>query len=375
MIVLDVYAATRQEEYSDDARQATNILGMKFSKNKLEAIKVSAPQSRWKDLLLGLPLYHTRYSELTREDFQHFPWTKGLIHDKGSSFRYGSGGYSLIDVSKITERAEIYEKEVRYLRKIIELCQNENLPLVLIKTPTVKRDVEQPYYNSVQDIADEYGVAFYNMNLMDAEIGFTETDYWTDGAHLNTEGARKVSDWLGRILKEEYHLEDQRLGGDSAYDSWNQNVRNIRNGYLKEITEAQDYFEELSERDLTVFLIKNSSWEMSEEFDTLLSQMTQVGIDKEVVASSGGGDWILDSTQSGSLTNQYFADLYSEFSFDGIVFSADFKDGTGIRIDGKQVADLDGPGIICVIYEKETNACIDAVNFLVQDNFQLTRNN
>lgn len=43
VVILDTYAATRGEEYSDDARQVTNISGMKFSKNKLEAIQVSAP--------------------------------------------------------------------------------------------------------------------------------------------------------------------------------------------------------------------------------------------------------------------------------------------------------------------------------------------
>lgn len=41
VVVLDVYAATMQFEYSDDARQATNTVGMRFSANKISAVQAS----------------------------------------------------------------------------------------------------------------------------------------------------------------------------------------------------------------------------------------------------------------------------------------------------------------------------------------------
>ena len=89
VIILDVYAATFDFEYSDEARQLTNVGGMNLSLNKWNAIKASAPRERWFDLLTGFPLYHSRYNEITQDDFQHFPWSENLIDNKGTSYRYG----------------------------------------------------------------------------------------------------------------------------------------------------------------------------------------------------------------------------------------------------------------------------------------------
>lgn len=97
----------------------------------------------------------------------------------------------MCDVSGITEQTPLYVKEEQYLRQIIEYCNSLNLPLVLITTPTVEREREQPYYNSVASIANEYGIEFYNFNLMDQQSGFCADDYWEDG-HVNTDGARKI---------------------------------------------------------------------------------------------------------------------------------------------------------------------------------------
>lgn len=369
VVVLDVYAAYSADfEYSDDARQVTNVQGMKFSLNKIRAILVSSPSERWSDMLLGFPLWHSRYSEITEDDFQHFPWTTDLINEKGTGCRYGIGGYTIEDVSGITETAELNEKEEKWLRKIIELCQEENISLELIKTPTTNRAVQQPYYNTVAEIAEEYGVSFHNLNGIDAETGITEEDYWTDG-HLNTSGARKTSVWLAEYLLGNYALTDHR--GDAAYESWEVNARETNNSYLTAITDTEDYFKELSTRDLTVFVTKNSSWESTEEYETLLNCLDTVGISSEEIRNSGGGDWILDSTSGGTLTNQYFGGLYSEFEFDGVIFSADFSQGTGIRIDGTEYYTLHGPGIICLIYDKETDECIDVVEFMQNDNFDM----
>lgn len=367
VVVLDVYAAYSGDfEYSDDARQVTNVQGMKFSLNKIKTILVSSPSERWVDMILGLPLWHSRYSEITEDDFQHFPWTKELINEKGTDYRYGIGGYSIDDVSGISETAELNQKEEKWLRKIIELCQEENISLELIKTPTIDRAAQQPYYNTVAEIAEEYGVPFHNMNGMDALTGITEDDYWTDG-HLNTSGARKTSVWLAEYLQENYSLIDHR--GDADYESWEINARETDNSYLISITDVEGYFSELSTRDLAVFVIKNSSWESTEEYEKLLACMDTVSISSEEIQNSSGGDWILDSTSGGTLTNQYFGDMYSEFEFDGLTFSADFAQGTGIRIGGETYYDLNGPGIICLIYDKETDECIDVVEFLQSENF------
>ena len=368
VVVVDVYAATQQFEYSDEARQATNTVGMNFSRNKIEAIKASTPKSRWLNLLVGLPIYHRRYAELTQDDFEHFPWSSEPINWKGTGSRYGVGDFSLEDASGVTEIAEIYPKEELYLRKIIELCQVEEIALILVTTPTTPRIAEQPYYNAVAEIARDYDVSYYNFNLMDEEVGFEAKDYWNDG-HINTNGARKVTKYLGKIIREKYEVADHR--GEEAYESWDINAANVQKEYIRKIIDLDDYFNELARTSKMVFVIKNSSWEMEDSYRLLLNQFEKLGVSGDVIEQSGGGDWILTDTQNGEFINQYFGDMYSRFECGGAEFVADFATGEGICVNGENVYALNGSGIICVVYDAKTRQCIDVVTFLKDDHFVL----
>jgi len=200
VIILDMYAATRDFEYSDDARQVTNILGMKPSLNKLEAVMATAPRARWKDLWMGMPIYHSRYSELTKDDFMHYPWTKHLDSNKGSGYRYGTTADMPMTVKKTDERQPMTTKEEKYFRKIVETCKTEKIPLLLVTTPTAVRNDSQPYYNYVDDLAKELGLTFFNFNLMDEVIDFKKEDFYSDNLHVNTNGGRKVSKYIADYI-------------------------------------------------------------------------------------------------------------------------------------------------------------------------------
>ena len=89
-----------------------NVAGMKLSRNKWEAVQATAPRDRWAALMLGLPLYHQRYGEVTAEDFDYFPWSEGLINYKGSFALYGHGNFDLGDAAAIAlEEATIHGQE------------------------------------------------------------------------------------------------------------------------------------------------------------------------------------------------------------------------------------------------------------------------
>lgn len=126
----------------------------------------------------------------------------------------------------------VKEKEERFLLKIIDLCRQQNLPLILIKTPTAHRAEEQPYYQTIKQIAADAGIPFYNLNEMDAVTGITPEDYWTDDNHLNSKGAAKVTHWLARLLREQNLAPDRR--GDARIASWDENFRYLDSKYEEE---------------------------------------------------------------------------------------------------------------------------------------------
>ena len=184
VIGLEITAAISDYEYSEDQNQIKNTAGMKLSKNKLEAVKVSAPEDKWLNLMLGFPMYHNRFDELEMKDFNNFPWSDGLENFKGSYLLYGVGNYEFESAEGVTECREIMDKQEEYLIKTIELCKEKNIPLFLFKSPALERHDAQKIFNSVALIAEEYGIDFVNMNLMDDIVGITAEDYSLD-RHMN----------------------------------------------------------------------------------------------------------------------------------------------------------------------------------------------
>lgn len=349
VVAFEVYMLTYQFEYQDESRQLVNTGGMRISHNKWEAIKVSAPKERWLNLMLGYPLYHTRYNELTKEDFLFFPNNKDLMADKGSICRWGTGEFELPDVSGITECIPIYEKEEQYLRKMIELCQEENIEIILYNTPEVYRAEEQPYYNSIDMIAREYGIEYLNFNLMDDITGLTVKDIWLDGRHLNTIGARKIAHAMGAHLQRCYGLEDHR--GQERYSSWDKNVDILKKEYLRLILNKEDYFLEISDTDYTCLLIQNNTKCLMETEQTDKSILIARKLNG--VSDITSVDWNPDAN---------VINLGEEF----LIY---FTDGIAVYKEGKALIYERGNGAAVVVYDERNKEVVDVITMLESDNF------
>lgn len=360
LIVLEVMAATSDYEYSEEQNQIKNTAGMRLSKNKLEAVAASAPEDRRLNLLLGFPLYHGRFDELTAEDFRHFPWSEGLEDFKGSSLRYGVGQYDHVRVDDVTETAPIMDKELDYLTRIIELCKGEGIPLLLLKTPSVERTATQPYLNSVAALAEENDLDFINMNLMDDELGITVDD-WSLDAHLNADGARKISRWLGEYFTE-LGIPDRR--GDAAYQSWDVNSHRVNNEYLTAITDTADYIAELGRTGRALLVIKNSPWEDSAEYQALTAALSAVGVPVEMLAESAN-DAVLVNDTAHSDAGVADASIEGEsisFTLDGEALTVNFE-YQDVILGGKKLTWFGADELTLIVYDTLTHETVDIVTF------------
>ena len=365
VVVLEITAASSDYEYSEEQNQLKNTAGMKLSKTKLEAVKVSAPKDRWLDLFLGLPLYHGRFDEVEQKDFENFPWSDGLENFKGSYLLYGVGNYRFESAEGVNKNQEIMEKEREYLIKIIKLCEEEKLPLMLLKTPALERHDAQKIYKTVAEIADVHSLPFINMNLMDNELGITEND-WSLDRHMNGEGARKVADWLGKYLTENYDLTDHR--GDTAYDSWFINARTVNNDYLAAITDAENFFTELDKDGNTVLLIKNSPWEGNEEYLALCGMLEKTGMDIKTLDENEHGAWLISDTVSAL---DHDGDIYST-ELDGKALEVNFEYLTA-NLGGKELAWFGTSDILCVVYDEYLHNLVDIISFSQSGHYRLER--
>ncbi len=109
------------------------------------------------------------------------------------------------------------EKNLRYLERLMKLCQAHGARLVITSPPTTKV-MTMARHNGLKLLTEQYGLLYWNLNLCLEEMKFDWSKNTADcGEHLNYWGAVKVTRALGRRL-EALGVPDHR--GDSAYAAW-----------------------------------------------------------------------------------------------------------------------------------------------------------
>lgn len=221
VIVMDITApGINPTDYQPENWVICNNYGMKWNKNRIDALKVSTIEQTFPRLLVPLNSIHGRYVELTKNDF----FTKeDSINYKGFDFRDSDNSYETPDISNVTDRIEISEKEEKYLRMTIEYILNKNIPLVFVSAPYVVTEQSQGKYNYIFDIAEEYQIPYVDFNKKYDELNIDFQSDFADELHLNWNGNKKYSLYLGDMLKSMYGLPDHR--GDQRYESWEKNAR------------------------------------------------------------------------------------------------------------------------------------------------------
>ena len=219
VIVMDTYLATNDLEYSDYETMVKTLAGMRFSKDKLEAIKVSAAPEYLSSVTLGFPTYHYRYSDLSERDFQYYFWQKDPSLQSVPSSEGIVEPISILDTSAITESAPLTDKSGDYFLRIIDDCADQGVPLVLITAPYDLTEIEQKRYNRIAEIAEERGIPFLNFNELYADLGIDPQTDFRDPGHMNDSGISKYSAYLADYLRSHYALPDRR---EDPSHIWNQ---------------------------------------------------------------------------------------------------------------------------------------------------------
>lgn len=165
------------------------------------------------EFLFPFSMYHARWDELVENDFR-------------LQSKYEKGAESRINVAVPNEiipidSVEIYSGEetinMLYLRRIIEYCKSNNIEILITNLPYPADEEKIAISKYVQKIANEYEVNYINFLNMNNIVNH-DTDYFDKEGHLNPSGARKITDYLGKYIKENYNIPDQKDNG--AYSFW-----------------------------------------------------------------------------------------------------------------------------------------------------------
>lgn len=104
-----------------------------------------------------------------------------------------------------------------YLDRIRELCQERDIPLVLLKAPSLEPVWQPQWEEEITAYAKKYNLDYINMLNEYQKVGIDfAKDTYDGGLHMNVYGAEKCADYLGKHLLEKYGLEDRRKDVSSA---------------------------------------------------------------------------------------------------------------------------------------------------------------
>lgn len=139
---------------------------------------------------------------------------------------------------------------IQYIKKFISFCNNNGIQPVLVYLPPVSGSRMQQESNTIQKLAKLVDVPYYNMLVNDRQIVDCYTDFYDiliepehnhplGNIHMNLSGARKVTDYIGSILRTDFNVADHR--GEAGYEQWEDDYKVYRQCVLDKISNLDDF--------------------------------------------------------------------------------------------------------------------------------------
>ena len=210
--LIDVSYIDRTESMHTFAHDFLDQLPL--SVEKIRAVYELFPEGKRQEFLFPLTLYHSRWEEYISGKPELYMNVHPCMF--GAELRVGRHAPDPYERTQALSAQPPAGEP--WLRRLIEMCQQEGIEPVLVAIPFPATQETQQGINSVQVVADEYGVSFLNLFDVPGLVDF-ETDCYDAGSHLNPDGATKVTAYVGCWLAENCELPDRRTDPDYAH--WN----------------------------------------------------------------------------------------------------------------------------------------------------------
>lgn len=230
--------------YDKPVSEAYNRLtldGMRWSKSKIAAVKASMTEEEtFLSYVFPLLRFHSRWSELAAEDFRYL-FSRGPVAVSGYMLRADVKPASGFPARRQLGRYDFGENVWNYLDRMLSLCREKGVELILVKSP-----IEYPYWYDeyeaqVEAYAAENGLRYYNFLECRDAVGLNmEQDTYDAGLHLNVSGAEKLARYFGEILAEELTLPDH-TGDEALREIWREKAETYEAERNRQLSDLEQY--------------------------------------------------------------------------------------------------------------------------------------
>lgn len=283
LIVLDLYMITDTKKVKPEKEMSVHKLldAYPISYTKYAAIKDLFGEenilNNSMEFLFNFSIYHTRWKELTYIDF-------------GAKKDYEKGAGALIrrvTPNKTKEFNDVEMKKrtsinIEYFKKIIEYCKQNGIEILATYIPFPAPESEMATSKYMQTICDEYNINYINFLAMNA-VNY-DTDCYDKDSHLNISGGRKVTDYIGQYIMNNYNIQDQRQS--ESYSFWHKDYNDYIDYKIELLEENKEKLENYliclyEEKDIK-YEIKISSRKKIEEGTVIYNLLKNIGSNYQI---------------------------------------------------------------------------------------------
>jgi len=362
--------------YDVEGNLFRNILNYSYSRNYYDAVTSLMDEDRQMDVLLKIPIIHTRYKELTEYDF-----TAQKVFNRGFSGSYTIGSSYRSDYDPKDDIVALKQDTEEWIYKIINLARENNIEICFFLSPFPPNEMVSGNYRALAQLADQENIPFINFLEKYDELNIDcNTDY-RDVTHMNNSGAEKITDYMGKYLVNNYSLIDHR--GNDTYELWEENSTDWKHQETQQsLITAPDfatYINYLKNLDnYTVVLSLDGTYSSA---SAAIQQVVEIlGINKETFDQ--GGTFVLENNLF-----KYFSEGKSEYLYHQEIGNSDLKvqgmimdtDENGTETLGNEIV-IDNTdykkvlnGINIVVYDNFSDSVVDAVGYNTDDSLNPVR--
>lgn len=202
IVILDLHCILFNDKYPSENLQFlhSSVDSLPFTPGKIKMINDIIPDHK-KEFLFDLFVYHDRWNQLSIKDLEvlryFLPGYHGLENGAVYNSEVKDEGTPVIIPGYMKEEPHGTGRE--YLDRIIDLCQKEDIKLMIINLPYNEGEEDQKVANWMEGYAKERGFLYYDM-LKDDSIDIDYAADYCGAGHFNTTGAPKVSRALAEYL-------------------------------------------------------------------------------------------------------------------------------------------------------------------------------
>lgn len=156
--------------------------------------------------------FHENWINLDERSFGKVSASDNFINTRGymstdNVFPITIGDYTTFEQKKINAYS------IMILDEIVEICKEKGIEIIFF---TVPWQGEYSFGEAMKEYAEEKGYPYFNMFELIEEVGFDQNADFSDAGHLNNNGAKKVANYLGKYIVENYDVIDMRTMDNST---------------------------------------------------------------------------------------------------------------------------------------------------------------